>query len=395
MPWKETCAMDERSLLIAEYLRQETSIAELGRCYGVSRKTIYKWIGRHEVDGFAGLSDRSRSPAHCPHRLSEEIAEWIVAVRATHPTWGPKKILFCLEQQDAERCWPALSTIGEVLKSRGLVKPRKRRLRVPPMSTPFAGCAAANKTWTADFKGWFVTGDGRRCDPFTLSDAYSRYLLRCQAVPRQSKAAIWPIFDAAFREFGLPDAVRTDNGPPFAGRGAGGLSRLAVLLVKAGVVPERIRPGRPQENGRHERMHLTLKQDTADPPAVSLRAQQRRFDAFREIYNNQRPHEALKLTPPAKHYMPSPRRYSGRLRSPEYDSTLRVRRVRSSGEIKWLGTMIFVSEVLEGEPVALRELEDGRWRLTYGPVALGVIDHTGKLVPPKAPNRRRAPTSGA
>jgi putative transposase len=388
MPWKETCAMDERALLIAEYLRSEGSIAELGRRYGVSRKTIYKWAERYARDGVAGLADRSRRPEHSPQRISEAMVSGVLAVRSAHPTWGPKKILAWLEARDAETCWPATSTIGLLLRERGLIVPRRRRLRVPPMTAPFTACTAANKTWTADFKGWFRTGDGNRCDPFTLSDAYSRYLLRCQAVPHQSRAVVWPIFDAAFREFGLPEAVRSDNGPPFAGRGVGGLSRLAVLLVKAGVTPERIRPGRPQENGRHERMHLTLKQDTADPPAGDVHTQQRRFDAFRTVYNNERPHEALKLTPPAKHYAASPRRYCGRLRSPEYDSSQRVRRVRSNGEIKWLGTPIFVSEVLIGEPVALRELDGGRWFLSYGPVELGIIDEKGKLLKP-APERRQ------
>jgi putative transposase len=394
MPWKATCAMDERALLMADYVEGETTVAALAREYGVSRKTIYKWVERYAMSGVAGLADASRAPDHCPHRLSEAIEDGVIAVRTAHPTWGPKKILAWLKDRAGDRNWPSASTIGELLKSRGLVVPRKRRLRVPPMTAPFNACTAANKVWTADFKGWFRTGDGSRCDPFTLSDAYSRYLLRCQAVPHQSRKAIWPIFDAAFREFGLPEAIRSDNGPPFASRSVGGLSRFSVRLIKAGVLPERIRPGKPQENGRHERMHLTLQQDTASPPASSLRAQQRRFDAFRQCYNSERPHEALKQTPPARHYGPSPRRYSGRLRSPEYDKAEKVRKVKASGEIHWGGTMIFISEALEREPVGLRELDDGCWQLRYGPVDLGIIDHKGKLLRRSASSRRHSQSSG-
>src|SRR5260370_40546195 len=326
MPWKETCAVDERGLFVMAALRGEENIAELCRWYAISRKTGYKWIGRYEAEGRRGLEDRSHAPQDCPHRLSEGIIEQLLAVRAKHASWGPKKIRGWLDDRKPGKVWPALSTIGELLQARGLTVPRKRRLRVA-VSAPFGSCTNANDVWSVDFKGWFRTGDGARCDPLTLKDAHSRYLLRCQGVERTDTDRVWPIFDAAFREFGLPLRMRSDNGPPFASTGAGGLSKLSIRLVKAGVVPERIAPGKPQQNGRHERFHLTLKKETASPPALNLRAQQHRFDSFRKLYNEERPHEALKQTPPARHYAASERRYSGRLRHPEYAQDIEVRRV--------------------------------------------------------------------
>jgi transposase InsO family protein len=378
MSWKETCAVDERAMFVGECLRGDLSVAELCRRYEVSRKTGYKWLGRYEAEGKAGLKDRSHVPHHCPHGLSEETIEKILEVKKRNPSWGAWKVERWLSARRPWRHWPAVSTIGELFKARGLTTRRKRRPHVPE-SAPFSGCIGPNDVWTVDFKGWFRTGDGERCDPLTLQDAYSRYLLRCQVV-RPDREGVWPVFDAAFREFGLPKAMRSDNGPPFASVAAGGLSKLSVQLIKAGVMPERIRPGKPQENGRHERFHLTLKKDAASPPAASLKAQQRRFDEFRHVYNEERPHQALQQTPPARHYAPSSARYSGRLREPEYSDDVIVRRVRHNGEIRWKGNTIFVSEVLSGEPVGCEEGEDGFWHLTYGPISLGWIDNRGRLV---------------
>jgi transposase InsO family protein len=371
--------MDERGLLILDYCKGEMSIAELCRRYGVSRKTGYKWIARYEAEGLAGLLDRSHAPVCCPHRMDASVRERVLAVRSAHPTWGPKKVRAWLADRAPRRHWPAASTIGTLFDAAGLTIRRRRRRGVPE-SAPFNACNAANDVWTVDFKGWFRTADGERCDPLTLSDAHSRYLLRCQAVERPNDASVWPIFEAAFREFGLPKAVRSDNGPPFASLAAGGLSRLSVRLIKTGIIPERIEPGKPQQNGRHERFHLTLKRDTASPPAANRRSQQRRFDAFRKIYNEERPHEALGQTPPARHYATSLRRYSGRLKEPEYPDGVHVRRVRTNGEIKWRGELVFVSEVLAGEPIGYQESDDGTWALRYGPIALGSIDHRGRFM---------------
>ncbi len=389
MPWRETCVMEERLKLVISCREGDASVAELCRRYGVSRKSGYKWLGRYGAEGVAGLADRSRAPHRVMHAMPAEVAAAVLAVRHAHPTWGARKVRAWLERHHAEGRWPAASTIGDLLRREGLTVPRRKRHRAPPRSRPFAACGAPNDLWTVDFKGWFRTGDGRRCEPLTLSDAYSRYLLRCQAVERTDEVHAWPIFDAAFREFGLPRAVRSDNGPPFASTGAGGLSRLSVKLVKAGIVPERIDAGKPSQNGRHERMHLTLKQDTARPPASSLRAQARRFEAFRRSYNEERPHEALDMDVPNDHYAPSPRRYSGRLREPEYGDDGAVRWVRSSGEIKWRGALVYISQALVGEPVGLAESDGGIWILSFGPVVLGVIGQDGKLHRPGPGSRSR------
>lgn len=378
MPWKETCAMDERRDFVLAVLRQEASVSELCRHWGISRKTGYKWLERYEKLGGSGLSDASHAPHNCPHRLDEAQIEGIVRLRSRHPSWGPKKLQAWLRQHRPSLIWPATSTIGELLHAHGLSVPRRRRPRVAP-GAPFGAVSSANEVWTVDFKGWFRTADGERCDPLTLQDAHSRYLLRCQAVKRTDTVCVWPIFDAAFREYGLPLRMRSDNGPPFATTAMGGLSRLAIRLIKAGIVPERIEPGKPQQNGRHERFHLTLKRETASPPAATGPAQQRRFNSFCKIYNEERPHEALGQTPPAQHYAPSPRRYSGRLREPEYPNNTEIRRVRHNGEIKWRGDTLYVGQVLCGEPVGLLPLDDERWRLCYGPLDLGIIDAFGRL----------------
>ena len=267
---------------------------------------------------------------------------------------------------------------------------RKRRQRAPVQQRPFAACRAANDLWCVDFKGWFLTGDGIQVDPLTISDAHSRYLLCCTALGRPDEAHVWPRFEAAFYAHGLPKVVRSDNGPPFASRGAAGLSRLAVKLIKAGVMVERIDPGKPQQNGRHERMHLTLKQETASPPAKSLAEQIERFARFQEIYNNERPHEALGQIPPAQcRYQPSSRGYDGKLRSPDYDEGIAVRKVRRCGVIKWRGREIFVASALKGEPVGLYPIAEDTWLVKYGPIPLGTIKGEAQMQRIGTPKRRK------
>jgi transposase InsO family protein len=389
MPWRETCVMDERMAFIVDWQRGEMTVSALCRYDGVSRKTGYKLIERFKAAGLGGLKDCSRAPHHHPNAIADEIAAAVVAVRVWQPTWGPKKIRAWLKDKRPEVAWPVESTIGELLDRHGLVKHRRRRRHVPPGANPLSPCVAPNDVWGVDFKGWFPLGDGRRCDPLSLSDLASRFVLRLQALERTDTEHVWPIFDAAFREFGPPKVMRSDNGPPFASTGVGGLSRLAVRLIKVGVLPERIAAGKPQQNGRHERLHLTIKQDTASPPAHTLRRQQRRFDAFRRTFNEERPHEALGQVPPARVYNPSPRPYSGREREPDYPDDHQVRRVRRNGEIKWNGELIFLSEALVGEPVGLVETETGDWNVVYGPVPLGTITPIGKFTRLKAGARPR------
>jgi transposase InsO family protein len=309
--------------------------------------------------------------------MSAEIAEMCLAVRREHPTWGPIKVKAWLERWRPRIEWPAASTIGALFDREGLTVQRRLRRRSPPSSVPFAACGAANDVWCIDFKGWFLTGDGTHCGPLTLSDALSRYLLRCQVLPCTDADHVWAVLDAAFREFGLPLRLRSDNGPPFASRGAGGLSQLSVKVIKAGVLPERIAPGKPQQNGRLERLHLTLLQDTASPPARTLREQLDRLQTFRRIYNEERPHAALGNDVPADHYAASPRLFDGILREPSYGPDHTVRRVRNNGEIKWQGNTIYITAALIGEPIGLLEGGDGDWAVSYGPVSLGIIDHRG------------------
>lgn len=383
MGWRETCAVDERIRFMIAAEEREEPFAALCRRFGVSRKTGYEWLARYREAGVGGLFDRSRAPLHHPQAIADEIGERCVAVRRDHPTWGPLKVRAFLERQAPLVDWPAASTIGLMFDREGLTVKRKLRRKSPPSSAPFAECGAANDVWCIDFKGWFETGDGARCEPLTLTDAHSRYLLRCQALVKNDAEHVWPVLDAAFREFGLPLRLRSDNGPPFASVGAGGLSGLSVLLVKAGVAPERIAPGKPQQNGRHERMHLTLLKDAATPPAKSLREQIGRLRAFQRLYNEERPHQALGNATPAERYHASPRRWDGVLREPDYSADHEVRRVRSNGEIKWRGRLVYINSALAGEPVGLAENETG-WTVGYGPVALGVIIHGGdRLRKPK------------
>src|SRR5580700_7419738 len=283
MGWMETCAMDQRMRFVLTVEKGVESVAELCRRFGVSRKTGYKWLTRYLAEGAVGLVNQSRAPHQHPQAVIATIAKRCVAVRRAHPSWGPVKVRAFLRRKEPEIVWPAASTIGELFDREGLTVRRRLRRRSPPSSLPFSACSAANDLWCIDFKGWFLTGDKTRCEPLTLSDACSRYLLRCEAVDHTDDEHVWPLLDSAFREFGLPKALRSDNGPPFASHGAGGLSKLSVKVIKAGVIPQRIAPGKPQQNGRHERMHLTLLQDTANPPARSLRQQIARFRRFQRL----------------------------------------------------------------------------------------------------------------
>lgn len=390
MPWKETCPMNERIEFIGLYRRAEWSMAELCREFGISRKTGYKWVRRFRRQGLEGLADHSRSPRRHPHAVPQDIVEQIVAFRRCHPQWGPDKLRTRLLRLHPRISWPAVSTCGEILKRHGLVVPRRRTRRTPPYTAPFQGSRQPNDVWCADFKGWFRTGDGARCDPFTLTDSYSRYLLRCQAVRHPDYDHVKPLFDAAFREYGLPRAIRTDNGPPFASRTLAGLSRLAVEWIKLGIVPERIDPGQPAQNGRHERMHRTLKEATAAPPCRSLRQQQFAFDRFRQEYNEERPHQALRNQTPAEVFCPSPRRYPLRIPDVTYPRGTVTRHIRAQGEFRWHGRQVFLSETLVGEDVAFIPIAGQRWQIRWGQMNLAVYhEKNGRVVRPAPPPKRR------
>ena len=364
--------MDLRVQLIQDYEEGE-SISALSEIYGVARKTIYKWLERHDAAGVAGLADRSRAPQHSPHKLSEDVIAEIIAARQRW-NWGPRKLRVKLAAAQPKITWPAESTIGEVLKRAGLTHRRKPRVRTPPYGQPFASIDAANQTWCADFKGWFRTADGTRCDPLTITDAHSRYLLRCQITPRADTIHVAAIFDAAFRQHGLPLVIHTDNGVPFASRAPGGLSRVSMRWVKLGIVPQRSRPASPQDNGRHERMHSTLKQATLQPPERNARRQQDAFDRFLHEYNHDRPHEALADATPASCYTPSCRQMPRRVPELDYGEDVIVRRISQQGSLKVNGERTFVSEIFAHEWMGLRALDERYSEVLYGPVTVGFFD---------------------
>jgi putative transposase len=306
----------------------------------------------------------------------------ILELRYAHGHWGPRKLKRYLEDHEPGRRWPAASTIGSLLHREGLAVPRKKRRRTPPYTQPLAHADEANRVWCADFKGWFRTADGERIDPLTISDAASRYLLRCQASEKSDTRGVQAIFEVAFREYGMPQAIRTDNGPPFASQALLGLSRLAVWWIKLGITPERIEAGHPEQNGRHERMHRTMKQEVADPPAANRRSQQRALDRFRYEYNELRPHEALEMRTPASVYRPSPRRFPERLPEVEYPESMLVRSVRPHGNFRWKKYDVFLSEVLWGENIGLLA-EDDRWFTIYfAEVPLARFDSEELVVKP-------------
>ena len=369
--------MDEKMSFVADCLRGDVPMAALCEDYGISRKTGYKWLDRYREHGPAGLEDRSRAPHRHGRSMAPEVAEAIVALRRERPHWGPRKLRAVLMRDHPDQVWPAASTMGELLRAEGLVRPRRRRRLLAAPSRTLRVAAAPNDVWCIDFKGWFRTRDGERCDPLTVTDAYSRYLLACVILPPRTEQVRLAV-EQLFERYGLPETIRSDNGPPFAGTGAGGLSRLSVGWLKAGIALERIDPGQPQQNGRHERMHKTLKAETAKPPAASKEQQQLRFDRFRKDFNEYRPHEALGQQPPAAFYHPSPRPYPERLEEPWYDAWHAVRRVRTDGSIKWGGDLVFIAEPLAGEPVGIAETESGHWIVRFADIDLGIIDHKTK-----------------
>jgi putative transposase len=373
MPWQGICPMELRMRFVNAALADEDSMTALCEEYGVSRKTGYKWLNRFRAEGATGLAEHSRAPQVVPWAVTQAQSEAIVGLRRQHPSWGPKKLRAKLLTRAPEQHWPALSTIGDLLQREGLSQRRKRRRRAAPTPGGVPPIVAPNDIWCVDFKGWFRTGDGATCYPLTVTDAFSRYLLCCRAIVPDYDGCRRE-FERLFRQCCLPQVILSDNGPPFASLAAGGLSRLSVWWIKLGIAPVRIMPGKPQQNGRHERMHKTLKAETAQPPAASLNAQQRRFDEFCQEFNHQRPHEALGQAVPAAIYTISPRSYPTRLEDPVYASDFALRRVRSNGEIKWQGELIFIAQPLVGEVIGLQEDNDGDAEVYFGPVRLGRID---------------------
>lgn len=374
MSWNETDPMTEKlKFIVAVSQDYPSSFSELCRSFGISRKTGYKWLQRYESDGPLGLADKSRRPLAMPNQLPDHVVALLISARKEHPTWGPKKLLTLLQANDLPFPLPAPSTISEWLKRYGLIRPRKRRLRVPLHTSPLAPCDFPNELWCTDFKGHFAMKDGVRCYPLTLMDGHSRYLLKCEGLLNQQEETAKPHFELAFREFGLPRRIRSDNGVPFASIGIGGLSSLSVWWIKLGIVPERIEPGHPEQNGRHERMHRTLKEEISLLPNDNLLVQQKSLDLFRREYNEIRPHEALLQKTPKSHYVLSPRAFPAELPEVKYPDGFEIRRVGLQGQVKFQGELLRLGSVLSRELVGFSEVGDQEWDAYFGPVKLGKV----------------------
>ncbi len=384
--------MEERVRLLSLFDTGAYSVAALCDQFGISRETFYIWKARRDTGAPDWFRDRSHATHACPHATLETIAAQVIAVREKFPFFGPKKIRGWLIDKRPHIAWPAASTIGDILKREGLVKPRKRTRRAAAQDDLQPRPDRPNAEWAMDFKGHFRTGNGARCDPLTLTDAASRYLLDVR-ITAMTTRAVCAALTRVFEENGVPAAIRSDNGAPFGSRGAGGLSRVSVFLLKHGVAPRFIPPASPQDNGDHERMHLTLKQQTCTTPARDIAAQQQRFDDFRRHFNEERPHEALGQKPPACVWAPSARVVPTSPLEPWYDADHEVRRVRTDGTIKWRGEHAFIGEALSGETIGLCALPNDAFAARYFDCDLGVLDRNGHFLsfaPPRA-RRRKAP----
>ena len=377
MPWQEVRPMDQKLLFVADNLRRVTSFSELCHRYGISRKTGYKWVARYQDIGFDGLFDQSRRPLGHPRQTPYAVCKEIIKLRKSRrDPLGAKKIRVLLKQKYPEWTIPSETTIYNILSKEGLIRAPKRRKRVAPGQQPFSAVHHPNDVWSADFKGQFKTKDGVWCYPLTIMDHQTRYLLACQNLTGTRFQQTQEAFKSLFQEYGLPWRIRTDNGVPFASRSPGGLSRLSKWWIRLGITPERIEPGKPQQNGRHERMHRTLKQASAIPPAANPDLQQQAFDVFRDQYNTDRPHESLEQQTPASAYYSSGRPMPETLPELEYPAHVRISLVNHNGVIYHQGHRVYIAGLLSGERVGVEEVADGVWDVYFGPVKLGCFERS-------------------
>jgi putative transposase len=380
MPWKATDAQKERLRFVMKVEEGAFSVSELCERFGVSRQTGYEVLRRWRGEGAEGLTARSRRPKRSPQRMDASVEELLVETRRAHPRWGPRKILAYLAERHSELVLPAASTVGDLYKRSGLIEARRRQRRWAHPGRAMVERREPNHLWTADFKGEFRTRDGKRCYPLTVADACTRYLLACEGLASVAHVPAQSVFERLFRERGLPEAIRTDNGQPFATKAIGGLSRLSIWWRKLGIVHDRIAPGRPDQNGAHERMHRTLKDETVSPPAQDGAEQQVRFHTFGQEYNEERPHEALGGKTPASLYTNSLREMPATLPEPQYGGHCVIRRIRGNGILYFGDREYFLSELLIGEDVALEETADGVWSIYFYDLLLGRLDQrAGKI----------------
>lgn len=373
MSWKKTAIKDEKIMFIGDWLKQEFSFTELCHRYAISRPTGYKLVERYIQEGEAAVEERSHARHSHPNATTPDTIRLLLDLKSRYLSWGPLKIKDQFQKIYPEAPCPAASTIGDILKKHGLVKSRKHRRKVPSYLHPFAHCDQPNRVWSADFKGQFRLKDQSYLYPLTLSDNFSRFLLLCQGLssPNGQSTLMW--FTRAFEEYGLPDVIRTDNGYPFAGTAVGGLSALSVWWLKLGIMPERIAKGRPDQNGRHERMHRTLKEATIHHPKTK-KQQQEAFDQFKDEYNFERPHQALGMKTPGECYEKSINPFPSQIPEIVYPDDYLIRKVRTNGEVKWHGKQYFVSELLRGEPIGLELIDEQRAIVYFSKLKLGIID---------------------
>jgi len=372
--------VEQRERFIADLTFGLFSVLELCARYGVSRKTGYKWIERFEEEGRHGLEDRSRAPKTCPHRIDPLVARTICDARRRHTTWGPKKILQWMELRFPAMALPAVSTAGDLLVRRGLVKKRRRRHTYQHPGVVPAVTTAPNDIWAADFKGQFKTRNGIYCYPLTITDLHTRYLLACHGLLSTKAEGVFPVFHRAFREFGLPSAIRTDNGVPFATNGIHGLSQLNVWWIRLGIQHQRILPASPQQNGKHERMHKTLKAEATIPPCSNLHSQQSRFDSFQDEFNQERPHDALGGKTPTSLYVASKRFYDGKIPPYEYPAHFIIKRVTNAGTFRLKHHLLFIANALKQNLIGLEETDDGVWSIYLCNVLLARLDERDFII---------------
>lgn len=372
MTWRAVSMIDERKKFAIDAIESKGKLpfASLCEYYNISTKTGYKWLGRFCEHGEKGLVDISKAPHSNSKKITPDVIEAVISIRKQYSCWGPKKILTELQNNYDHLKLPSEGSIGTILKNNKLSNRRFYRRHVAKTS-PLTHCQEPNDVWSYDFKGWFQVDNGEKCEPLTITDGFTRYLFQCVHMPRKRGIDVWNVLERTFHEFGLPHRIRSDNGPPFASLGVGRLSMISIKLIKIGVIPEWIEPGCPQENGRHERFHLTLKNETATPPASTLSIQIERFNQFKNYYNNNRYHEALNQKTPASVYKYSPRIWDGKFRNPEYFDEYEIRKVQASGNISWKGQEIFISETLRKEYVGIKEIDDDVMEIYYGPILLG------------------------
>lgn len=384
MPWNETCAMSERKSLIDAWMTGQYNHTELCRRFGISRRIGYKWLARYAEEGKAGLADRSRAPHSHPNQTPASVVAALLEFKHQHPKWGAYAIIHYLRRHQPDQRWPSVSTAGVIFDRHGLVKHRQPRKHVPPHTEPLRHATTPYSVWSSDYKGDFAMGNGRRCYPLTISDNHSRFLIVCQGMYSIGLDAAKHRYKQAFSRYGLPQAMRTDNGYPFASCGAGGLNALSIWLLKLDIMPERIAPGCPEQNPRHERMHRTLKHFAIDPAKGNLSAQQRAFNRFRQEYNFDRPHQALDGETPSDRFTASPRPYPQQLTPIEYDEVFEVRSVRHDGSIKWRGRQHYLSQALAKESVGLKPIDNDCWQIYFARLSLGLLDERlGRIVRPR------------